>query len=243
MPIRPKKPESLKGKPRETESPAPHRRRRIVSAGAVAPAPAASKPEPPEKDVKPRRRRGHARKDERGKWKPTGDYETGFCRPPLHGRFDGKRGPGRPKGSRSQDSYWKEELNSVRTVSENGAPKKYRQRELILKLIMKGALEHKRPKDLAAVDEIARRLFPDASASEANHSPLGNAAFDQVLLQQLFEGLQLGEARPGAAAGLADALFDQPSDDDVPGGDEQPWDDEDWSSSSASYDGEEIDED
>jgi len=62
----------------------------------------------------PKQKRGHARKDARGKWQPTGDYDVGFGKPPKAHRFDGtKPGPGRPKESRSQDSYLREELEQT----------------------------------------------------------------------------------------------------------------------------------
>ena len=58
------------------------------------------------------RRRGHATKDENGKWQPTAPYPNGFARTPADTRFKpgGKGGPGRPKGSVSHDALMQKHL-------------------------------------------------------------------------------------------------------------------------------------
>ena len=62
---------------------------------------------------------------------PTGDYPTGFARPPVATRFDGsKAGPGRPKGSRSQKSLWREQLDKKVGLSVDGVHRKIKKREL-----------------------------------------------------------------------------------------------------------------
>ena len=197
----------------------PVRRRRLIPVTPPA-------PETPLELKKPKRRRGHAKKDERGKWLPTGPG-TGFASPPLDTRFDGTRkGPGRPKGSRSQSSIIKEELNAKRVVNENGKRKKYSNRHLATKLLLNEALDKKKFKDLETVVELAAKHFPEQQSGAPTQSPLGHPELDQEILRQLFAGMQLGEPMPGAIDPLGDALLPPGAPGHEP---EQAWEgEEDW---------------
>ena len=55
------------------------------------------------------------------KKRPTGDYEVGYCRPPVHSRFkDGESGneKGRPKGRRNVKKELEEIVNKKFKVRE-----------------------------------------------------------------------------------------------------------------------------
>ena len=175
-----------------------------------------------------KRRRGHAQKDERGKFLPTGDYDVGFGRPPAHTRFDGTRpGPGRPKGSRSQDSYMRDELESVREIRIDGVARKLKHRQLISKMMVAKALEKPSERALKNVHDMAVRLFPDEPRAEApGAAPLGDATLDEMVLRHFFAGLALGEAGEEAGDPLRD-LMREPLGPDPADGDE--WGEGDWS--------------
>lgn len=176
-------------------------------------------------------KRGHARKGDNGKWQPTGDYKTGFAKPPKQHQFDGsKAGPGRPKGSRSQDSYWREELDAVRTIRIDGVPTKVKSRQLLAKVTLANALEKRSEKALASANDNARRLFPDAGPAEMAVSPLGDASIDEAVLRQLFSGLALGEPKEGMNDPLFDLLREPlgPQADDDEDWDDGVWDEEEW---------------
>lgn len=51
---------------------------------------------------------------------PTGDHAAGYGRPPVKHQFQpgNKGGPGRPKGSKSQDTLLREELAAKQSVRE-----------------------------------------------------------------------------------------------------------------------------
>ena len=208
----------------------PPRVRRVVAQTCPIPVAPSSEAQVPLEQAsappRPKQRRGHARKDEQGKWQPTGDYQVGFGRPPVTTRFNGKPGPGRPKGSRSQESYMREELEQVRTIRIDGVPKKLKHRQLVAKLMVANALEKKTDKALATAHEHATRLFPEMPTSEPGRSPLGEVGFDEAVLRQFFSRLSLGEPVEGAGDPLADLLRDplgpEPEDDDE-------WNEGDWS--------------
>lgn len=171
-----------------------------------------------------KQRRGHAIKNAQGKFMPTGKG-VGFANPPKEHRFNGKPGPGRPKGSRSQDSYMREELEQIRTIRIDGVPKKLKHRQLVSKLMVANALEKKTDKALATAHDHAMRLFPEAQATELGRSPLGEVGFDEAVLRQFFSGLSLGEPKEGPSDPLADLLRDplgpEPDDD-------AEWNEGDW---------------
>lgn len=212
----------------------PPRIRRVVEESSsrqplttVAPPLARGEQTPPSPGARPKQQRGHARKDANGKWQPTGDYDVGFGKPPKAHQFDGtQRSPGRPKNSRSQDSYMRDELEQVRTIRIDGMPKKLKQRQLVSKLIIANALEKKSDKALSNVHDYAQRLFPDARPVEATMSPMGDMGMDEAVLRQLFAGLALGEPKEGASDPLMD-LLRQPLGPEDSENDEE-WGEGDW---------------
>lgn len=209
MPIVAKKPQPAPQHRADIPSPPP--RRRIVPQPQES-TPAAPEPAPQHCAVppatKPARKRGHAQKDERGKYLPTGNYPNGFCRPPIKNQFDGtKPGPGRPPGSRSQASVEREELLKKRMITENGERIKVSTRELATKLKVKNALEKQNRHELSEVLEMARRHFPEVRDDNEAGLPFGDAGLDEAILAQFFAALQLGEPAAASANPLAAAAF------------------------------------
>ena len=98
----------------------PLRRRLRPCHAAVAAQEPAAAPEPMSVPEKPNRRRGHAVKNEQGKWQPTGD--EGFAAPPERYRFKkgNPGGPGRRKGSKNHDAILKKQFNRRRNVRMDG---------------------------------------------------------------------------------------------------------------------------
>lgn len=157
---------------------------------------------------KGKKRRGHATKDENGKYLPTADYPEGFARPPEHSRFKpgGKPGPGRPKGSVSQEKILAKHLNQKREVTLDGKRQKLPTREILLMATVKAALEGK---DKRARDYIlaqGERLFAEKdNAVSALTAPalsasdqLSLAEFEAEMRAQILEELR---GRSGAAEG------------------------------------------
>lgn len=151
--------------------------RRAAAAAREAEMAAAASPPPPPPSVvaatstgetgsKPKRR-GHAVKDENGKWLPTSDA-PGWCNPPVKNQFqkDGPGGPGRPKGSVSQDTLWKRALDQKRPVRIDGKKRKLNARELVVLSTVKDAVEGKcREARKRVLSESARIYGEDKSGS------------------------------------------------------------------------------
>jgi hypothetical protein len=156
------------------------------------------------------KRRGHAVKDEDGKWQPTGDYGHGFARTPEHSRFKpgGKGGPGRPKGSVSHDKLLAKHLSQKREVSLNGRRQQLTARELLIMTTVKAALEGKDKHARAYVLAQNERLFRSqenaedlASASSLSSSDaLSLAEFEEELRERLRAELK-GERDAGEGEG------------------------------------------
>lgn len=126
----------------------------------------------------------------REKREPTGDYEVGWCRPPVEHRFKGKPGPGRPKGSVSQDTLLRKHLNQKRKIRVDGKERLVPMRELLVMTATKKAIEG--DKELGAMLAESLRLFPDQQASRASGSGLSALTqADKQLLSEFFSGLGL----------------------------------------------------
>ena len=122
--------------------------------------------------------RGHAQKDDSGKWQPTGEYEVGFGRAPADHRFKkgGAGGPGRPKGSRSHDSILREALSEKRPVRIDGRECNLPLRKLILIKTIRDAAEGKDRHARKYVLDESARLFPEAETPRATKpSDLNNS--------------------------------------------------------------------
>lgn len=155
-------------------------------------------------------RRGHAVKDENGKWQPTGDYGHGFARTPEHSRFKpgAKGGPGRPKGTVSHDKLLAKHLSQKREVSINGQRQLLTARELLIMTTVKAALEGKDKHARAYVLAQTERLFRShenaedlATASTLSASDaLSIAEFEEELRARLLEELT-GERGAGEDEG------------------------------------------
>jgi hypothetical protein len=150
------------------------------------------------------RPRSRAIKDETGKWQATGDYEVGFGRPPKATQFNGKPGPGRPKGTVSFDKLLRKHLTQKRNVRINGGERQVTNAELIIMTLVKDAVEGKdRGARKFALAEMARTLVP----AEAGTRPLDQqhlnesdalslAEFEQDLRERLLR--ELLESGPDA---------------------------------------------
>ena len=137
-------------------------------------------------------RRGHAVKDENGKWQPTGDYGHGFARPPEHSRFEpgGKGGPGRPKGSVSHDKLLAKHLSQKREVSLNGQRQRLAARELVIMTTVKAALEGKDKHARAYVLAQNERLFRSPENAEDVASASMLSASDALSIAEFEEELR-----------------------------------------------------
>lgn len=175
-------------------------RRRAAAAAAAAkvdqhtatPPPISSSPEdgeasrsselPPDR---PAKRRGHAVKDENGKWLPTGSG-PGWCNPPVGSQFKkgGKGGPGRPKGSISHDRLMRKHLAQKRTVRVDGKETKIAAHELVVMTTVKAAAEGKdRDARKFVLAESARLFGEDKNAFDLPVSELN--ASDALSLAEL----------------------------------------------------------
>ena len=87
------------------------------------------------------------------------DYEIGYRRPPVSGRFKkGRSGnpKGRPKGSRNFLTLLDKELGHTIVVNENGKKNTITRMQAMVKRIVAGALQGD-PKSLMTLVEILRR--------------------------------------------------------------------------------------
>lgn len=178
----------------------------------------------------------------RGKKKrrATGDHKNGWCRPPEDKQFRGKPGPGRPKGSKSQDSLMRAELLAKRSVREGGRSTKVTKRALVVKMMVNGALEKRGLKDLTVVHDHARRLFPE-EAADAGEREAYDAEADRQAVQQMLEHLKFGEPNPDGVDPLADMATGGP--DLGPDSEGGAWSEGDWDADDDADDGETSDDD
>ena len=163
---------------------------------------AAQGPQSKASSVKWRIKLASARTEKR---KPSGDYAVGFARPPEHTRFkpNNPGGPGRRKGSRSQDAIMRKELDAKKTVRIDGRTVKMSHRELAAKLVVKKALEKEDPKLLLQLLSFSSLLFPEIGQADPAASAASIRVRDQQILQELFAGLAMGEPDPNNADPLA----------------------------------------
>lgn len=114
-----------------------------------------------------KKQRGHAVRDEDGKYQPTADYPSGFARPPEHSRFKpgGKGGPGRPKGAVSHDKLLAKHLQEKREVTIGGKRQRITNRELLIISTLKSALEGKDKHARAYALAQTERLFRDQESA------------------------------------------------------------------------------
>ena len=140
-----------------------------------------------------------------------GDHEVGFGRPPKEHQFKdrNKGGPGRPPGSKSQNSLLRAEFDRKHTAREGSKTIKTSARELISRLVVTGPITSRHHKDLAKLNALARDLYPDP-VSEAGFAEAYDPALDQAVLQHLVASLQLGEACADGINPLADRATGRP---------------------------------
>ncbi|GHH09696.1 hypothetical protein GCM10008023_06700 [Sphingomonas glacialis] len=164
-----------------------------------------------------------AKKEER----ILGDYPVGYCRAPEAHQFQigNKGGPGRPRGSKSQNSLLRAELDRKHTTREGGKVKKTPARDLISRLIVTGPISSRNYKDLARLNALARDLYPDP-VSETGIAEAYDPAKDEAVLRSFLTSLQLGEASATGLNPLADRATGRPDPGQSAGDD--AWNEGDW---------------
>jgi len=156
-----------------------------------------------------------------------GDHPVGYGRPPVEHQFKerNKGGPGRPRGSKSQNTLLRAELDRKHTVREGGKTIRTSSRELITRLAVTEAITRRNHKELVKFIDLSLHLYPDP-VSENEVGEAYDPAFDQEMLQNLFASLQLGEAAAQGIDPLADRATGRPDLGQSNGSD--AWDEGDW---------------
>jgi hypothetical protein len=125
---------------------------------------------------------GKTTKDADGKWRPTGNHEVGFGRPPKHSRFNGKPGPGRPKGSLNYDTVLSKHLAMKRKVQIDGREQTLTQGELVIIATVRDALAGKgrdaRKQVLADMQRMSPDPLPD-TADAGSYNDADNATLEE----------------------------------------------------------------
>lgn len=134
--------------------------------------------------------------DER-KRQPTGNYEVGFCRPPLHTRYaKGHSGNtrGRPKGTRNLKTDLMAELAESITVREGDRRFKLSKQRVVVKALLAKAMKG----DARAISILLGLIvrLVDLETSHGVDAPL--AAEDAALLEYLRERHKGGAENPPA---------------------------------------------
>ena len=172
------------------------------------PTPAKEQPQPQAVNPRSRAVRVKPPRGKRAKRQPTGNYPVGFAKAPEHSRFQPNNpgGPGRPKGSRSQNSILRKELEAKRVVRIDGRGVKLSNRELATKMFLTKAFEKSDPKQLMQVIQFSQHLFPETTeGGTAITDPAATAILDQQILSDFWAGREMGEPC-GAGAGVLPAL-------------------------------------
>lgn len=156
-----------------------------------------------------------------------GDHPVGYGRPPVEHRFKerNKGGPGRPRGSKSQNTLLRAELDRKHPVTEGGKTIKTSARELMTRLAVRSAIARRDHKELLKFITISCDLFPDP-VSEAGVGEVHDPDIDELVLQNLFASLQLGEPAAQGINPLADRATGRPDLGQSNGSD--GWDEGDW---------------
>ena len=190
-------------------------------------------PEPSDdREVKPQSAATRPIQAEREKRQPTGDYPEGYCRAPVRTRFQAGNsgGPGRPKkDNKSQDELMRAELLKSQHVTEGGHRRRRTTRELIPRLLVKTTLQKLNPKELRALHDEGRRLFPERLADAASVVVLDPQA-ERAYLREMLAAIQLGESDAAGADPLADVtsgVFEAHDAEE----DDGSWDEGDWDAS------------
>ncbi len=167
-----------------------------------------------------------AKRPGREKREIVGDYLVGFGRPPKNQFKPGnKGGPGRPPGSKSQNSLLRAEFDRKHPVKEGGKTIKTSARQLISRLVVTGPITSRDHRDLAKLNALARDLYPDP-VSDTAVAEAYDPALDQFVLQHLFASLQLGQENAPGSDPLADRATGRTDVGQSVGGD--AWDEGDW---------------
>lgn len=93
-------------------------------------------------------------KSERAKKQPTGDYATGYCRPPTSGQFPNRHSnkKGRPKGSRNLATHVRDELDRKIVIVEGGKDRSISRREMVANRLVNAAMKS----DGRAIDTVIK---------------------------------------------------------------------------------------
>lgn len=213
-------------------NPPPRRRPSPAAAAPAATVPAEGEVGEPVEQAREDRPPAPPRKQrsKREKHKPTGDYTVGYARPPVEHQFKGKAGPGRPRGSFSQDTILRRNLAQSRKVKIDGKVRTMPMREYLVMTQIKLAAEGK----LAALKGLlaeSARLYPepaDAQSEAVKAYPLGDGKSDGHILRELVGMLSIGEPNPESSDPWSDMAVVGSADEDSDTAPAGAWAEGDW---------------
>jgi hypothetical protein len=145
------------------------------------------------------------------KREPTGDYETGYCRPPKNTRFKpGQSGnpTGRRKGTNNFATDVKKSLKTPVEIMRDGKPRKISTQEAGLMRLREKALKGD-SRSLDRLIELAQRY---------NNEPLGDevntTVNDADLIRVFAQRMQTGAFSPGHETADQSSIEEKDPDDE-----------------------------
>jgi hypothetical protein len=119
-----------------------------------------------------------------------GDYKVGKYRPPLHGRFkkgDGRKRPGRPKGSKNIATYVLEAAEAQVEVTIDGKKRRISKKQsAAIQLANAGAMGD--PKLLLKFIDLIAEIEAQAEAARPSEYPFSDA--DKTVIQETYKRLR-----------------------------------------------------
>jgi hypothetical protein len=126
--------------------------------------------------------------DEKGD--PKGDYSVGRGKPPAHGKFkkgDGRKRPGRPKGSKNIATIVMEAAQAQIEVTIDGKKRKIsKAQSAAIQLANAGAMGN--PKLLLKFIDLIARIEAGAEAARPSEYPFSDA--DKTVIHETFKRLR-----------------------------------------------------
>jgi hypothetical protein len=121
---------------------------------------------------------------------PKGDYSVGRGKPPAHGKFrkgDGRKRPGRPKGSRNIATIVMEAAQAQIEVTIDGRKRKIsKAQSAAIQLANAGAMGN--PKLLLKFIDLIARIEAGAEAAKPSEYPFSDA--DITVIQETYKRLR-----------------------------------------------------
>lgn len=144
-------------------------------------------------------------KAEAEKEQPSGNYEVGRARPPVHSQFKpGQSGnpKGRPKGRKNAITMMDEAAEALITVRENGHERKTPKAAAVFEMLMNKALQG----DARATKLILDHVYRKEGRSEPPAAEKPLTSLEEGMLDDLF--IQLAESRGIDLARLLQPIAD-----------------------------------